>query len=121
MARSNSAPGEIGSPCLGPQGSGKSTLLHCLSGIVRPDRGSVSLPAPTASTGFRGAAQRAPPHRFRVVFQFDQLVPELPAVDNVALPLILAGVPRAEAHRPGTPLGWNGSGCRAARRHAPAR
>ncbi|MFE4256690.1 ABC transporter ATP-binding protein [Streptomyces sp. NPDC056910] len=82
----------------GASGSGKSTLLHCLSGIVRPDAGSVSYG--------REQLDRLPEERlselrrtdFGVVFQFGQLIPELPVIDNVALPLLLAGIPRAEAH-----------------------
>ncbi|MQY32464.1 Lipoprotein-releasing system ATP-binding protein LolD [Streptomyces sp. RB17] len=87
----------------GPSGSGKSTLLHCLAGIVRPDAGSV------VYAGQR--LDRLPEKRlselrrtdFGVVFQFGQLIPELTAVDNVALPLMLAGAGRAEAReRAGT-------------------
>ncbi|WP_371671509.1 ABC transporter ATP-binding protein [Streptomyces sp. NBC_00289] len=82
----------------GPSGSGKSTLLHCLAGIVRPDAGSVTY------DGRR--LDRLPENRlselrrtdFGVVFQFGQLIPELTALDNVALPLMLAGTSRAEAH-----------------------
>ncbi|WP_134653010.1 ABC transporter ATP-binding protein [Streptomyces sp. H23] len=81
----------------GASGSGKSTLLHCLAGIVRPDAGSVTY------GGLR--LEELPEKRlselrrtdFGMVFQFGQLIPELTAVDNVALPLLLAGTPRAEA------------------------
>ncbi|MER6059644.1 ABC transporter ATP-binding protein [Streptomyces sp. NPDC001792] len=81
----------------GPSGSGKSTLLHCLAGLVRPDEGSV------VYAGQR--LDRLPEKRlselrrtdFGVVFQFGQLIPELTAADNVALPLMLAGAGRAEA------------------------
>ncbi|MEU9591216.1 ABC transporter ATP-binding protein [Streptomyces sp. NPDC048219] len=81
----------------GASGSGKSTLLHCLAGIVRPDAGSVTY------DGQR--LERLPEKRlselrrtdFGVVFQFGQLIPELTALDNVALPLMLAGTGRAEA------------------------
>ncbi|WP_030314465.1 ABC transporter ATP-binding protein [Streptomyces sp. NRRL B-3229] len=82
----------------GTSGSGKSTLLHCLAGIVRPDTGSVS---------YRGERLDQLPEKrlselrrteFGVVFQFGQLIPELTALDNVALPLLLAGTSRAQAH-----------------------
>ncbi|MFF8570979.1 ABC transporter ATP-binding protein [Streptomyces sp. NPDC015237] len=81
----------------GASGSGKSTLLHCLAGIVRPDAGSVTY----AGRPLEGL----PEHRlselrrtdFGVVFQFGQLIPELTVLDNVALPLMLAGTARAEA------------------------
>ncbi|WP_306940104.1 ABC transporter ATP-binding protein [Streptomyces phaeochromogenes] len=82
----------------GASGSGKSTLLHCLAGIVRPDEGSV------VYAGQR--LDRLPERRlselrrteFGVVFQFGQLIPELTALDNVALPLLLAGTSRKAAH-----------------------
>ncbi|MEU9211724.1 ABC transporter ATP-binding protein [Streptomyces sp. NPDC048415] len=81
----------------GASGSGKSTLLHCLAGIVRPDGGTVEY------AGER--LDRLPEKRlsdlrrtdFGVVFQFGQLIPELTAVDNVALPLLLAGISRTAA------------------------
>ncbi|MFC3577612.1 ABC transporter ATP-binding protein [Streptomyces yaanensis] len=81
----------------GTSGSGKSTLLHCLAGITRPDSGTVEyagerldeLPEERLSTLRRT--------EFGVVFQFGQLIPELTAVDNVALPLLLAGTPRQAA------------------------
>ncbi|MFJ6560806.1 ABC transporter ATP-binding protein [Streptomyces sp. NPDC091412] len=81
----------------GASGSGKSTLLHCLAGIVRPDAGSVT---------YREERVDGLPERrlselrrtdFGVVFQFGQLIPELTAVDNVALPLMLAGTARGAA------------------------
>ncbi|MFH7336249.1 ABC transporter ATP-binding protein [Streptomyces hygroscopicus] len=81
----------------GASGSGKSTLLHLLSGIARPDEGAVTY------DGQR--LDRLPERRltelrrtdFGVVFQFGQLIPELTAVDNVGLPLLLAGASRATA------------------------
>ncbi|MGM9443753.1 ABC transporter ATP-binding protein [Streptomyces murinus] len=83
----------------GASGSGKSTLLHMLAGIVRPDEGSVSYAGQRLD---RLPEQRLTELRrteFGVVFQFGQLIPELTAVDNVGLPLLLAGTSRAEARR----------------------
>jgi putative ABC transport system ATP-binding protein len=82
---------------MGPSGSGKSTLLHCLAGILVPASGEVwfggqrldTLPEPR-----RSALRR---DRFGFVFQFGQLVPELTAEENVALPLLLAGARRPAA------------------------
>jgi putative ABC transport system ATP-binding protein len=82
---------------MGPSGSGKSTLLHCLAGILVPDSGGVSVAGrriddlPEAE---RSALRR---DRFGFVFQFGQLVPELTAEENVALPLLLSGVRRRDA------------------------
>jgi putative ABC transport system ATP-binding protein len=84
---------------MGPSGSGKSTLLHCLAGIVRPDAGRVAFDGrdvTAMSDGERSALRRG---AFGFVFQFGQLVPELPCVENVALPLRLEGVRRREAER----------------------
>ncbi|GLW10786.1 macrolide ABC transporter ATP-binding protein [Microtetraspora sp. NBRC 13810] len=82
---------------MGPSGSGKSTLLHCLAGIMRPDAGEVTLLGRRVDgmrERERSALRRS---RFGFVFQFGQLLPELPAEENVALPLMLGGVPRARA------------------------
>jgi putative ABC transport system ATP-binding protein len=82
---------------MGPSGSGKTTLLHCLAGILTPGSGEVrfagrridALPEKERSTLRR--------ERFGFVFQFGQLVPELTAEENVALPLLLGGTRRAAA------------------------
>jgi putative ABC transport system ATP-binding protein len=83
----------------GPSGSGKSTLLHCLAGILRPDAGEVRLAGERIDK--LSEARRTVLRRDRLgfVFQSGQLLPELPAVENVALPLMLGGVGRAEAVR----------------------
>ncbi len=94
------APGEIVA-VRGRSGSGKSTLLHCLGGILRPDAGAVWLDG-TRIDGLSDA-RRAHLRRTRLgfVFQAGELVPDLALVDNVALPLLLGGMParaaRAEA------------------------
>src|SRR4051794_28136501 len=82
---------------MGPSGSGKSTLLHCLAGILVPDVGQVQFGGrriDTLGEPERSALRR---DRFGFVFQFGQLVPELSAEENVALPLLLAGTRRAAA------------------------
>ena len=84
---------------MGPSGSGKSTLLHCLAGILVPDSGEVlfnDIRIDTMREQERSALRR---DHFGFVFQFGQLVPELTAVENVALPLLLAGIRRGPALR----------------------
>ncbi len=96
-------PGEVVA-VMGPSGSGKSTLLHCLAGIVTPDSGSITYAGrelTTMSDAERSALRRT---EFGFVFQFGQLVPELTCVENVALPLRLAGSKRKEAEA--TALHW---------------
>ncbi|WNO64872.1 ABC transporter ATP-binding protein [Streptomyces sp. AM2-3-1] len=81
----------------GASGSGKSTLLHCLAGIVRPDEGSVSYGQERLDRMPEARLSELRRTDFGVVFQFGQLIPELTALDNVALPLLLARTARAEA------------------------
>jgi len=84
---------------MGPSGSGKSTLLHCLAGIFEPDRGEVWFDGRRLDR--LGEAKRTQLRRtaFGFVFQFGQLVPELSAADNIALPLLLNRVSRKAAYR----------------------
>ncbi len=81
----------------GASGSGKSTLLHCLAGIVRPDEGSVTYDGRRLEELSEQRLSELRRTDFGVVFQFGQLVPELTVLDNVALPLLLAGDDRATA------------------------
>ncbi|MEV5314802.1 ABC transporter ATP-binding protein [Streptomyces sp. NPDC052610] len=82
----------------GPSGSGKSTLLHCLAGIVRPDGGAVAYGGERVDRLPEARLSELRRTEFGVVFQFGQLIPELTALDNVALPLLLAGQGRGQAH-----------------------
>ncbi|RKN48328.1 ABC transporter ATP-binding protein [Micromonospora endolithica] len=81
----------------GPSGGGKSTLLHCLAGILRPDAGEVRWRGERIDTWSEAARSRLRRSTFGVLFQFGQLVAELTAAENVALPLLLAGTGRREA------------------------
>jgi putative ABC transport system ATP-binding protein len=81
----------------GTSGSGKSTLLHCLAGIVRPDEGAVTYAGERLDELPEKRLSELRRTEFGVVFQFGQLIPELTAVDNVALPLLLAGATRTDA------------------------
>ncbi len=101
---------------MGPSGSGKTTLMHILSGILTPDAGRVRFRTPgTGSAGDEievsalGEEERARLRRERLgfVFQDGLLLPELTARENVALPLMLSGVPRPAAESHAT--GWLGA------------
>ncbi|MFC4063924.1 ABC transporter ATP-binding protein [Actinoplanes subglobosus] len=81
----------------GPSGCGKSTLLHCLAGILRADRGSVVFRDQDIGLWSEAARSRLRRTEFGVLFQFGQMVPELTAAENVALPLLLAGSGRRDA------------------------
>lgn len=84
---------------MGPSGSGKSTLLHCLAGILVPDSGEVFFDGHRLDTMREQERSRLRRDRFGFIFQFGQLVPELTAEENVALPLLLGGTRREEALR----------------------
>ncbi|MGP3942053.1 MULTISPECIES: ABC transporter ATP-binding protein [Streptomyces] len=81
----------------GPSGCGKSTLLHILAGILSPDAGAVHYGGRRIDE--RNESQRSVMRRtdFGVLFQFGQLVTDLSAVENVALPLLLGGARRRAA------------------------
>lgn len=87
---------------MGPSGSGKSTLLHCLAGVIAPDQGTVTY-TPSGGDAVEISALNEPKRsrlrlaEFGFVFQFGQLLPELTALDNVSIPLLLGGTKRAEA------------------------
>lgn len=82
---------------LGPSGSGKSTLLHCLAGILKPDRGFVELDGRRIDDLSEARRSELRRRAFGFVFQFGQLVPELSAEENIALPLLLDGHKRGHA------------------------
>jgi putative ABC transport system ATP-binding protein len=84
---------------MGPSGSGKSTLLHCLAGIFAPDRGEVWFDGNRLDTLDEAARTKLRRTAFGFVFQFGQLVPELTAADNVAMPLLLNRVRRRSAYQ----------------------
>jgi lipoprotein-releasing system ATP-binding protein len=81
----------------GPSGSGKSTLLYMLGGLDRPTTGDVVIDG-VVTTGLPDAQLAALRNRaVGFVFQFHFLLPELSALDNVALPMMVAGVRSAQA------------------------
>jgi len=82
---------------MGPSGSGKSTLLHCLAGILVPEEGEVWFGGQRLDTLSDDRRSELRRDRFGFVFQYGQLVPELTAEENVALPLLLSGSRRGPA------------------------
>lgn len=89
---------------MGASGSGKSTLLHCLAGILVPDAGEVRYRETRLDRLAERERSRLRRQDFGFVFQFGELVPELSARENVALPLRLGGMRRREAD--GRALAW---------------
>ena len=82
---------------VGPSGTGKTTLLNCAAGIVKPESGTVVVDGTEIS--YLSSEQRSNfrLHKIGVVFQFAELLPELSALENVALPSRLAGIAKQEA------------------------
>ena len=85
----------------GPSGSGKSTLLHVMAGVLVPDAGRVDYHGGDVSQDItaldEAARSRLRLKEFGFIFQFGQLLPDLSALDNVTIPLLLAGTPRRRA------------------------
>lgn len=91
-------PGEI-LAIMGPSGSGKSTLLHSLAAITSVDSGEIEFEGKRIdklNDDQRTILRRS---SFGFVFQFGQLVPELTALDNAALPLLLNGSGRSKSYK----------------------
>jgi putative ABC transport system ATP-binding protein len=104
------APGETVS-LLGPSGSGKSTLLMTLAGLERPDGGVVRIDGRDLGAMSEDALARFRGEKIGVVFQSFQLIPTMTALENVAVPLELAGKADAFA-RAEAELGAVGLGAR---------
>ena len=79
---------------VGASGSGKSTLLMIVAGLERPDRGSVVVDGQRIDAMGEDKLARFRGQRIGIVFQSFHLIPTMTALENVAAPLELAGVPR---------------------------
>ena len=82
----------------GASGVGKSTLLHCLGALDRPTRGSVRVDGVDVNALAAPAQAALRNRRIGFVFQFHHLLREFSALENVAMPLLIAGRPEAEAY-----------------------
>ena len=84
---------------VGPSGTGKSTLLHIAGLLERPSAGEVTIDG-RACNGL-GDAERTRLRRERIgfVYQFHHLLPDFTALENVAMPLLIAGRSRARRRR----------------------
>jgi putative ABC transport system ATP-binding protein len=80
---------------VGPSGSGKSTLLMVMAGLERPDTGTVVVAGEDLGQLDEDALARFRGRHVGIVFQSFHLIPTMTALENVAVPLELAGVPDA--------------------------
>lgn len=83
---------------MGSSGSGKSSLLYCLAGVLPPASGTVTFDGMALSSLPDVELSALRRERIGFVFQYGELLDELTAEENAALPLRLAGVPKDRAH-----------------------
>ena len=84
---------------IGASGSGKSTLLNLLGGLDNPTTGRVLMAGQDLSSLDEKGLCQLRNQRLGFVYQFHHLLPEFDARENVGMPLLIAGLPRAEAWR----------------------
>ncbi len=83
---------------VGPSGSGKSTLLHILGLLESPTSGQIIMGEQDVSMLSDRMRTRLRSQHIGFIYQFHHLLPEFTALENVALPQIIAGVPIQQAH-----------------------
>ena len=84
---------------VGPSGSGKSTLLHLLGGLDKPTQGQVFQQGIDWQTLSEKERCQLRNKQLGFIYQFHHLLPEFSALENVAMPLLLAGMSVVEAHQ----------------------
>ena len=84
---------------IGASGSGKSTLLNLLGGLDNPSTGRVLMSGQDLALLAEPALCRLRNQQLGFVYQFHHLLPEFDARENVAMPLLIGGMPRAKAWR----------------------
>lgn len=84
---------------MGPSGSGKTTFLNCLSGLDEIDGGSVVIEGSDIHTMSDQSRTRYRAAKMGFIFQAFNLIPVFTSVENVELPLLLAGAPPSDARR----------------------
>ncbi|TGL75604.1 ABC transporter ATP-binding protein [Leptospira jelokensis] len=89
---------------MGPSGSGKSTLLNILSSVERPTEGSVKIFGEELVGATEAKLTEYRRNRIGIVFQFFHLFPYLSAIENVSLPLLIAGKNRKSAEQKASDL-----------------
>jgi lipoprotein-releasing system ATP-binding protein len=82
---------------VGPSGAGKSTLLHVAGLLERPDQGEVSIAGEACGTLNDEARTRIRRENIGFVYQYHHLLAEFSALENIAMPQIIAGRPKKEA------------------------
>jgi len=80
---------------MGPSGCGKTTLLNLLGGVDRPTTGKILIEGQDLSVMNERGLEQHRLHRVGFVFQFFNLIPSITAIENLELPMVMAGVPES--------------------------
>ncbi|NQU57344.1 MAG: ABC transporter ATP-binding protein [Rhodospirillales bacterium] len=105
---------------VGPSGAGKSTLLHIAGLLEKPDNGAITIAGEACADMDDDSRTMVRRHHVGFVYQYHHLLPEFSAMENIAIPQIIAGTSRKDARqRAGEMLDWLGLTERAS--HRPAR